>query len=132
MESFCGLDLGRNRQLALVCLELLKEKALAPTNVLRSERNGRNAIVMYFWDGRNYADLEFSDDGRVTLCFNLEQEGSARSTDKSSDHWHAVFGRRDIEGYAIEPSEAGLRAAVRQVLRHIRREKTLDNRQRPE
>lgn len=121
----------RTKRLALTCLSLLKEKALAPSHVLRTERNGRSAIAMYFWDGRNYADLEFSDEGTVLLCLNLErEEGEKRSSDRSSGHWHAAAGRRDIEGYVVEPTESGLRTAIRLVLRHIKREKTLDSRRK--
>jgi predicted TIM-barrel fold metal-dependent hydrolase len=75
---------------------------------------------MYFWDGSNYADMEFSNDGRVTLCFNLEQSADAENDDLI-DPWRARGPRRVVEGYAVEPDEQGLRSAVKAILKHVKR-----------
>ena len=109
--------------LALVSrfLEILKEKALAPANMVSSAREGLpGGIWMYFWDGSNYADMEFSNDGRVTLCFNLEQSADAENDDLI-DRWQARSPRRVVEGYAVEPDEQGLRSAVRAILKYVKR-----------
>jgi len=110
--------------LALVSqfLDILKEKALAPTNMVSLAREGSlGGIWMYFWDGSNYADMEFSNDGRVTLCFNLEQGVADAENDDLTDRWQTKGPRRIVEGYAVEPDELGLRSAVRAILKHVKR-----------
>lgn len=104
------------------CLSILEEKALAPANMISSARQGSlGGVWMYFWDGNNYADLEFSNDGRVTLCFNLEHGKADAENDDIVDRWQTKSPRRMVEGYAVEPDEQGLRSAVRAILKQVKR-----------
>jgi hypothetical protein len=119
-SSRAALDLAQK------CLSILKKKVLAPTGLALL----CPGICMYFWDGRNYADLEISNDGRrITLCFNLvcgEEEKRDGEAGGSFPHrWEARGPRRLLEGYAVDPDEAGLRRAVRMILEHVDRTKTL-------
>lgn len=113
-------------ELAKKALEIMKEKALAPTNMVSSARGGsQGGIWMYFWDGSNYADLEFYNDGHVVLCFNTESEDENSENHRITDRWRARGGKRTVEGYAVEPTEAGLKSAVRAILKRVDRGKTL-------
>lgn len=111
-------------ELARLALEIMKQKALAPTSMVSSAQNGSlGGIWMYFWDGSSYADLEFHNDGRVTVCFNTQDAcvDNYRTTDK----WQARCGKRTVEGYAVEPTEAGLKRAVLAILKRVDRRKTI-------
>ena len=104
------------------CLSILEDKALAPANMISSAREGSlGGVWMYFWDGNNYADLEFSNDGRVTLCFNLEHGTADVESDDIVDRWQTKGPRRIVEGYAVEPDKRGLRSAVKEILKHVKR-----------
>lgn len=104
------------------CLSILEEKALAPANMISSARQGSlGGVWMYFWDGSNYADLEFSNDGHITLCFNLEYRGAHAENDDIVDRWQTKSPNRMVEGYAVEPDEQGLRSAVRAILKQVKR-----------
>ena len=84
---------GAARDLARQALDIMKEKALAPTNMVSSARGGSlGGIWMYFWDGSSYADLEFYNDGRVVLCFNTPGEGDDEESADITDRWSTTGG----------------------------------------
>lgn len=120
-------------ELAQKALDIMKQKALAPTNIVSSARRGSmGGIWMYFWDGSSYADLEFYNDGHVVLCFNTENEDENMDDEEENsenhritDRWNTRNGKRTVEGYAVEPTAAGLKDAVCAILKRVDRGKTL-------